>query len=161
LNPARIIVNSSGTPMQPSPRDSRPAGHVWGPATAIAGLSLALAAGLGLLGVIDRANAAIAFLVSRGGAESFPNKLPVWMPWIAAAILAPALVAVMLATPALWRRALLWLTTILLVATWAPVLSLAAFAPVIAAPWIACCWSGVCALVYSANHRMPCDSPPR
>ena len=137
---------------------AHPAGHVAAPTTAIAGLSLALAAGLGLLGVLPRVDATVATLVSRGGAESFPNHLPAWLPWLAATLLAPALTAAMLATPALWRRALLWLATVILVTTWAPVLSLAAFSPTIAAPWIASFWAGICALVYSANHRMPCDA---
>jgi hypothetical protein len=150
-------MSQSTGPLPPAAR--RPSGHVAAPTTAIAGLSLALAAGLALLGVLPRVDAAIATLVSRGGAESFPNQLPPWLPWLAAAILAPALTAAILATPALWRRALLWLATVILVSTWAPVLSLAAYSPSIAAPWITTFWAGICAIVYSANHQMPCDSP--
>jgi hypothetical protein len=63
----------------------------------------------------------------------------------------------MLATPGGWRRFVLWITSVVLVSAWAPVLSLAAHAPEISAPWIAAVWSGVCALVYTANHRMPCE----
>ena len=46
---------------------------------------------------------------------------------------------------------------VVLVAAWAPVLSLASHAPDISAPWIATIWAGVCAIVYSSNHRMPAD----
>jgi hypothetical protein len=52
---------------------------------------------------------------------------------------------------------LLWLSAVILVAAWAPVLSLAARAPDIAAPLVATIWSGICALVYVSRHRMPVD----
>jgi hypothetical protein len=145
----------------PKTNQRRPAGHVLAPAGAIAGLSIALAAGLRLLGILDRANAAIATLVSRGGAETFPKRLPEGSLWAATAILSFGLAAAILATPGKWRRVILWASAAILVAAWAPVLSLAAHAPDIAAPWIATFWSGVCAIVYAANHRMACDSPPR
>ena len=137
----------------------RPSGHVLVPAAAIGGLSLALASGLSLLGVLDRANASIAGLVSRHSAEKFPKHLPAWSIWLATVFLAFALAFALLETPGLGRRLILWLTAVFLIAAWAPVLSLAAHSPDIAAPWIATVWSGVCAIVYTANHRMPCDAP--
>ncbi|NJM38608.1 MAG: hypothetical protein HC845_12510 [Akkermansiaceae bacterium] len=72
--------------------------------------------------------------------------------------------------PGTWRRVVLWLTTLFLISTWAPVLALASHEPEIATPWIAVLWSGVCALIYTIKHQMPCDaasqpikeiSPPR
>lgn len=137
-----------------------PAGHVLVPAAAIGGLSLVLAAGLAALGVLDRANAGITRLVSRGGAETFPKHLPEWGIWLATASFAFGLAFAILGTPCQWRRAVLWITAIVLVAGWAPVLSLASHSPDITAPWIATIWSGVCALVYAANHRMACDDNP-
>jgi hypothetical protein len=104
-------------------------------------------------------NAGIARIVSRGGAEKFPNQLPDGGVWLAAALLSFGLAAAILGTPGAFRRVILWLSTVVLVAAWAPVLSLAAHAPEIAAPWIATLWSGVCAIVYTARHRMPCDGP--
>ena len=150
-------MNPAGPSIPPKHRVAHPAGHVAAPAAAITALSLALVGGLALLGVLGRVDATITAMVSRSGSESFPNDLPSWLPWVAAAVFAPALAASMLATPALWRRALLWITSVVLIAAWAPVLSLAAYEPRIAAPCIACFWAGICALVYSANHRMPCD----
>ena len=138
---------------------THPAGHVLLPAAAIGGLSLGLAAGLELLGVLARVNAGIARIVSRGGAEKFPKHVPDWCVWLAAALLACGLAAAILGTPGPVRRVILWLSAVVLVAAWAPVLSLAAHAPEIGAPWIATLWSGVCAIVYSARHRMPCDGP--
>jgi hypothetical protein len=141
------------------PAQTHPAGSVLLPAAAIGILSLGLAAGLELLGVLARVNAGIARIVSRGGAEKFPQQLPDWGVWLTAALLAFGLAAAILGTPGAFRRVILWLSAVVLVAAWAPVLSLAAHAPEIAAPWIATLWSGVCAIVYTARHRMPCDGP--
>lgn len=132
-------------------------GHVLVPVAAIGGLSMVLAAGLGLLGILDRSNTQIARLVSRDGVEKFPKHLPEWSLWLAAGLLAFGLAAAILATSGTWRRVILWVTATVLVAAWAPVLSLASHAPDIAAPWIATLWAGVCAIVYSSNHRMPAD----
>lgn len=152
-------MNPAGPSNQPRPGVAHPVGHVLAPAAAVTLLSLALVGGLGLLGVLGRLDAVIATLVSREGTESFPNRLPPWLPWAAAAVLAPSLASAILATPGLWRRTVLWVTAVVLIVAWAPVLSLAAYEPRIAAPCVACFWSGICALVYSANHRMPCDFP--
>ena len=143
---------------------AQPVGHVLVPAAMIAGLSMILAGGLELLGFLTRLNAGIARLVSRNQAEKFPKHLPEWSIWLAAGVLAFGLAAAVLGTPGHGRRAVLWLTTVFLVAAWAPVLSLAAHTPDIGAPGVATLWSGVCALVYAANHRMACDAstrPPR
>jgi fatty acid desaturase len=134
-----------------------PAGHLLLPVAAIGILSLGLAAGLELLGLLARVNEGIARIVSRGGAEKFPKHLPDECVWLSAAVLAGGLAAAILGTPGPFRRVALWLSAVVLVAAWAPVLSLAAHAPDIAAPWIATLWSGVCAIIYTARHRMPVD----
>ena len=139
----------------------QPVGHVWVPAATIAGLSMILAGGLEVLGFLTRMNAGIARMVSQNHAENFPQRLPEWSIWLAAAVFAFGLATAILGTPGYGRRAVLWFTAVFLVAAWAPVLSLAAHDPDIAAPWIATLWSGVCALVYAANHRMACDAPTR
>jgi hypothetical protein len=140
-------------------RNPHPAGHVLLPAAAIGGLSVVLAAGLELLGVLVGMNAVIARMVSRGGAETFPNALPEWSVWLAATVLAFGVAIAILGTPGGLRRVLLWLSAVVLVAAWAPVLGLAAFAPDIAAPCVATIWSGICALVYASRHAMPADQP--
>ncbi len=127
------------------------------PAAAICGLSMALAAGLELFGMLERANAGLARLVSRGGAETFAKHLPEWTIWLTAGLFAFALAVAILGTPGHWRRVVLWITATVLMAAWAPVLSLASHSPDISAPWIATVWSGVCSIVYAANHRMACD----
>jgi hypothetical protein len=131
------------------------------PAAAISGLSLALAAGLELTGLLATLNAHIARIVSRGGAETFPKQLPAWAPWAAAAFFSVALTAGILGSPSNARRLMLWLVATVLVAAWAPVLSLAAHRPEIAGPWIATFWSGICSLVYASRHGMPTDQTAR
>ena len=119
-----------------------------------------LAVGLELLGFLSRLNADIARLVARNGAETFPQHLPDWGVWLATAAFAFGLAVAILGSPGSGRRVLLWLTAMVVVSAWAPVLSLAAHAPAIAAPWIATLWSGVCAMVYATHHRMACDANP-
>lgn len=134
-----------------------PVGHVLVPAAAIGSLSILLAVGLSVLGILDRVNLVISHLVSRGKVEGFPKSLPEWLHWLATVIFAFGLSFAILSIAGTWRRVVLWITAVVLVAAWAPVLSLAAHAPDIGAPFIATLWSGICALVYSNNHRMPCD----
>lgn len=134
-----------------------PVGHVIFPAAAIGGLSMVLAAGLELLGLMMRMNGLIAGTVSRNGVETFPKTLPQWSVWLATAVFAFGTAAAILGTPGHLRRGLLWVSAIVLVAAWAPVLSLAARAPHVAAPFVATVWSGICALVYASRHDMPVD----
>jgi len=137
-----------------------PAGHLWLPVAAIGGLSLVLTTGMELTGAMTRLNGMAAGMVSRGGAEQFPNRLPGWLVWLAVGVLAFGTAAAVLGTAGVTRRVLLWLTAVILTAGWAPVLSLAAYRPEIAAPWVAALWSGSCALFYASRHRMPCDEIP-
>ena len=129
------------------------------PAAAIGGLSMVLAVGLDFLGVLIRMNAMIARLVSRDGGETFPKTLPDWWVWLAATVFAFGVAVTILGTPGQLRRVLLWLSSIMLVAAWAPVLSLAAHVPEIAAPIVGAVWSGICALVYASRHDMAVDHP--
>ncbi len=127
------------------------------PVAAIGALSILLAVGLSALGILDRINLVISHLVSRGNADEFPKSLPEWSVWLATLAFAFGLSFAMLSVAGTWRRIVLWITSVVLVAAWAPVLSLAAHAPDIGAPFIATLWSGICALVYASKHRMPCD----
>ena len=141
------------------PSHPRPEGHVLVPAAVIGSLSILLAVGLSALRILDRADLAIGSLMSQGKPARFPKALPEWAVWLAVVLLAFGLTFAILNVAGTWRRVVLWITTMALVAAWAPVLSLAARAPDVAAPLIAVIWSGVCALVYAGNHRMPCDEP--
>lgn len=150
---------NSAVPDLPSIQNRQP-GHILIPGLTIGGLSITLAVGLAAFKAIDRANLWIATLVSRGGRETFPKHLSDAVIWTAAILLGIGIAIAILATPGTWRRLVLWISAVILTAAWAPVLSLAAHAPDIAVPWIATVWSGVCALVYTSNHRMDPDENP-
>lgn len=135
---------------------ARHTGHVNGAALVIGSLSVLLVAGLTLPGIVGRLDGNIARMTSEGVAE-FPKSLPMWCVWAFTLFVSYAVPFAILGSPGTWRRLMLWITALLLVTGWAPVLVLAAHAPDIAAPWIATLWSGICAMVYAANHRMPAD----
>jgi hypothetical protein len=137
--------------------DARRDGHVLVPGAAIGSMSLILAAGLELLGMLQHANGIFADFVSRNGAEKFSKQLPEATIWIATWIFAFGLAWAILAVPGHARRWFLWIATLFMVLAWAPVLSLAAHRPDVAAPFIATFWSGLCAIFYTSNHRMPGD----
>src|SRR5690606_17778474 len=113
-----------------------PPGHVLLPGLAIGSLAIVLAAGLGALRLLDRADewisASMPALASAG-----VKSLPLWAPWAATAVLSLGLALAMLAVPCMWRRFMLWLATLVVTAGWAPVLLLASHKPVLAAPLIA------------------------
>ena len=132
-------------------------GHVLVPAAAIGALSVLLAVGLDLLHILEPVNRMIAKLVSQGAIHDFPKALPAWSVWLVTVALAFGLPFAVLSVAGTWRRLILWITAMVLVAGWAPVLALAAHFPDIGVPFIAMLWSGICALVYAGNHRMACD----
>jgi hypothetical protein len=127
------------------------------PAAAIGSLSILLAAGLSVLGLIEPVDQMVSRWVGQGSRMAFSKFLPNGVLWLAVVIFAFGLAFVILSAPGTWRRVVLWVTTLVLIAGWAPVLGLAAHAPEIGGTFIAALWSGVCALVYAGNHRMPCD----
>ncbi len=141
-----------------SSTSKRQPGHVAGPACFIGALSILLVAGLEWLGVLMQIQKSLGDLVMGANGDGYAHQLPVWVVWGATAIFAFGLSLAMLASPRQWRRVLLWGVALALVAAWAPVLSLASYAPAVVAPWIAVLWSGVCALVYASNHVMDGDA---
>ncbi|GAA5122978.1 hypothetical protein JIN84_10795 [Luteolibacter yonseiensis] len=136
---------------------SPPVGHVLVPACAIGSLSILLVVGLGLLGILGRLDSIISRIVVQDRFPSFPKSLPEWWVWLVTVLLAFAISFSILSVPATWRRLVIWITALVLIAGWAPALVLAAHAPAVAAPFIAVIWSGVCAVVYAGRHRMPVD----
>ena len=138
----------------------RPAGHLLLATASIGALSCLLAASLGGFGILEPLNQSFANALSQGHGGHFPKTIPGWLAHALTAIFSFALPLSILAVPGTWRRSLLAITAVVLVAGWAPVLSLAAYSPDIAAPFIATLWSGICALSYAGNHRMACDEPP-
>lgn len=138
-------------------KEPRPEGHVLVPATLFGSLSILLVVGLKVLGVLNRLDLIIAKTVAQSDLQDFPKSVPPALLWLTAIGLAFGIAHAILHITGFWRRMMLWLTALVLIAAWAPVLSLAAHSPNVAGPWIATLWSGFCALVYARNHRMPCD----
>ncbi len=128
------------------------------PTLAIGSLAVVLAAGFGFLGLMDRANDLVAEVLGSGGLGAPVKLLPDWAIWLAAVIGAFGISLAILSVPGNWRRAVLWLTALVVTAGWGPVLMLAAHAPEIAVPMLAVFWSGLCAYVYASRHRMAADA---
>ncbi len=127
------------------------------PAAAIGAMSVLLAVGLDVLGIMGAVNQMISKLVSHGAVQSFTKALPVWAVWLVTVVLSFGLPLAVLAVAGTWRRLVLWITAMVLMAGWAPVLALASHFPDIGAPFIVTLWSGVCGLVYASSHRMESD----
>ncbi len=144
---------SSGKPNQP-----RHSGNVSVAVIVIGSLTVLLVVGLTLPGILDRLDGLVARLTLDDAGQAFPKSLPSWSIWLSTIFLSYAVPFAILEAPGRWRRLMLWFTALVLVAGWAPVLVLAARAPDISAPWIATLWSGICAIFYAANHRMPADA---
>ena len=116
-------------------------------------MSVALACGLHALGMLNATNEWLATALSRGGMETYGKQLPIWGVWLATAVFPVALAYAMLATPDPARRAILWITTVVVLGAWGPVLSLASHHPDIAGPVIATAWAGFCAMVHASKSH--------
>ncbi len=138
-------------------KDRRPNGQVRVPTAAIGLLSMLLVFGLSALGILARFDHLISGLVLRGRVDESSKTLATWAVYLATVIFGFGLSFAILGVPGTWRRVVLWITTVVLVAGWAPVLSLAGYFPAISAPLLAAFWTGICALIYAGNHQMACD----
>lgn len=141
----------------------RPVAHVPAAAALIGGLAVLLAAGLHALKVLARIDALVAARLSEAlgqtTAAGFAKSLPEWLIWSGTVVIAFGLALAMLSAPGNWRRVVLWLTTLILVAAWAPVLALAAHVPTVSAPVIAVIWVGLCVWFHARTHILPADQP--
>lgn len=140
--------------------DPTPAGHLAPTVVAIGCMAALLAAGLGAVGLLGRMDFALGEVFSTISPPEASRGLPVVVPWVAVVLISFALPLVMLSVPGMWRRVVLWVSALALVAGWAPVLALAARQPVVSGVFIATFWCGLCSLVYASRHRMPCDPRP-
>jgi len=138
----------------------RPPGHVIIPVLATGSLGMIVAYGLDEMRMLDVLNRRFDLWMQASGVDGLVNRLPGWVVWSATALIAYGLALVILEVPGLWRRLVLWITTLVMVLAWAPVLALCAHEPSIAGPLVASIWSGVCALVYAQRRRMAVDSSP-
>ena len=131
--------------------------HVGFSTIAIFLMAIGLSAGLEFLGLIETLDAWIAALVMKPGISSPVHTLDPYLLWIATAILALGLTAVMLNISSSWRRILVWILALIITFFWVPVLLLASHKPDIGVALIGLLWAGCCALIYTINHEMPAD----
>lgn len=142
------------------PKTQRPPGHIFQAGGTIGLLAMVLSVGLSLLGLIDRINHWISDIITQGNEVAAVKFLPPWTLWLVVMVAAFAIPWTLLCVPGLWRRWVLWLSSLVVLAGWIPVLGLAAYFPEVAAPFIAAVWSGLCAMVYARNHLMPYEILP-
>ena len=133
----------------------KPDGHVAAASLVIGSLAMLLTGGLSLLRVLDRFDLLVSAKLSSELGLSFPKILAPWEVWVFTVFVGYGLAAALLSVHGAWRRWMIWVTALVLILFWAPVLVLAAYEPKIAAPFIAALWSGICAMVYVGKHRMP------
>lgn len=138
-----------------------PVAHVPTATALIGGLAVLLAGGLQWLGVLARADGVVAAVLREGmgqsGSGGGAKTLPEWIWWAGTVVVAFGLSVAMLSVPGTWRRLVLWLTTLVLVAGWAPVLALASREPRVSGPLVAVIWVGMCAWFYARTHILPCE----
>ncbi len=132
----------------------RSAGLAKIPELAIGLLSVLLAGGLGLLGILDRVNSWIAKSVAPGGVPEISKALPTWVIWLGTIAFAFGISFAAVGVRGLPRRIILWVSSLVLVSGWAFVLALAAREPAIGGPWIATFWAGLCAIVHAENQAI-------
>jgi hypothetical protein len=134
-----------------------PRGTVALPAASIGVLSLALAVGFQAPGWLGRVERGLLAVPGKLGLAGEPTLLPQELAWTAAAGLALVFPWLILQTPAHWRRIVLWLTVLALLLGWVPVMALAERWCPLAPSLVVVLWGGLCALIYAARHRMPCE----
>jgi len=138
--------------------DDLPPGHVRLPVVLTGSMGLALAGGLHLLGLLENLDRQLAeFVVVDPGALAPALSTPVL--WSATAALTYALALVLLEIPGNWRRMVVWISTMAVIAAWLPVAAIANAHAQVAAPLVAAAWAGLCSVIYAARHHMEADDP--
>jgi hypothetical protein len=118
-------------------------------------MSLALVLGLGSMNFWDQPNEEITMWTSRLGEGM--REVPAGGVLVFAAVMAYLTVFLILSSPGLWRKWVIWLSLMLLAMGWIPVLALASWKLAPCMPIAAGLWSGICAFVYAKRHELPCE----
>ncbi|MGC4016940.1 MAG: hypothetical protein QM755_20865 [Luteolibacter sp.] len=141
----------------PDPAEKLPRGTVALPAACIGVMSLVLAVGFQSVGLLDRLDAALQGGIHAAGIEGAPVVLSPWLGWGVALLIAFALPMAILETPTHWRRTVVWIAALAVVAAVWPVLAISAKWWPVAPSIVAAVWSGLCAKIYASRHHMPCE----
>jgi len=141
----------------PDPADKLPRGTVAVPAASIGVMTLVLAVGFQAVGLLDRVDTALLGGMKSAGLEGAPVMQAPWLGWLVAFAVAFGLPMAILETPTHWRRTVVWLAAIAVVAAVWPVLAVSAKWWPVAPSLVAVVWSGLCAKIYASRHHMPCE----
>lgn len=139
----------------PTKPDLKPAAHPGAAVAAIGGMSLVLGIAVQLMGFTQRMDAAMAGWMVNTGLEGKPRDLPELWPWAWTVLAVFGLAAAMLGSRQQWRRAVLWISGLVLTAGWVPVLALAAYRPAVTMPFVALVWCGLWTMIYAMRHQEP------
>jgi len=129
-------------------------------ATAVVGsFAFALILVMRVAGLIVSADQGLAsvYMTQGFGVEAAASQ-PVWALPLAA-VLVYAVVWLLFETPGAGRRVMMLLTALVLIVALSPVLALwgVFWSPVLAGTGVA--WGGFCAILWTRQHRMPCELP--
>lgn len=137
-----------------------PHGHVPLPTVVIGGMGLGLTAVLQLAGLLAALDRYLASLVA-ADPRSLTATLSPFTLWAITACIAFGMVFVLLNIPGNWRRIVISMSTLAVIAGWLPVAAIAnAHAPV-AVPLVAAAWVSLCTIIYGAGHEMDADAPAK
>lgn len=139
------------------PAISLPRGTVFAPSLTIAAVAVMVSLALNFTQALNPVDAWLTSELAGNGWGETLVELPHWYGGVLILLVSFGLASAMLASPASWRRLVLWLSTVLVLLGWGPALALAGKQIDIAAPVVAAMISGVCALIYGTRHRLPCD----
>ncbi|MFD0894363.1 hypothetical protein KBB96_06860 [Luteolibacter ambystomatis] len=139
------------------PVEKLPRGTVAVPAASIGVMTLVLAVGFQSVGLLDRADTAMLGWIKAAGIEGAPVMLSAWLGWLVALVVAFGLPMAILETPTHWRRTVVWIAAIAVVAAVWPVLAVSAKWWPVTPSLVAVVWSGLCAKIYASRHHMPCE----
>jgi len=141
------------TPARNVPRKPEP--HPGIAASAIALMSLAMAAGLDYVGVGAAIDARAGAWAASFGLEGEPRLLEAQWTWGWTVLATFGLCQALLHVVGAWRRWLLAVLATVVTVGWVPVLALAGIEPPIGVPLVALLWAVVASMFYAARHREP------
>lgn len=136
-------------------KSKKPAGHLGWVIVMIGTMSGVLAEGLGMMGLWDQVNE-MGYSWWAGLGDGV-REVPRWVELAFVCGMAFVTPALMLQSPAAWRKWVIWVGMMILYVAWLPVLALAAWRMGMAAPFIAGLWSGICATIFALRHDLPCE----
>jgi len=138
--------------------DELPPGHVTLPVALTGSMGMALAAGLHVFGLLRAMDRHLAGMFVEDPEALAPAISPIAL-WISTAVVAYGLAFLVLEIPGNWRRIVIWISTMAVIAAWLPVAVIAHAHAAVAAPLVAAAWAGLCTIIYAARHHMEADDP--